>query len=248
MSLAVSFGASAASISSKSLTLTTGQTETLRVKGMKKVTWKSNKKAVATVSKKGKVTAVSAGTAKITAKSGKKKLTCKVTVLEQNTSAGSAGNRQAAAQTAQTAQKTNKSGLNTSTAGMDPEQARVFSILLSFRSSFPEGKTWTNSDFYAWKGGTYRGGYGCAAFAFLLSDAAFGTVKATMHKNVRDIKVGDILRVDNNTHSVIVLRVESNGVVVAEGNYNESIHWGRTISNSELSRSLDYVMTRYADC
>lgn len=47
-----------------------------------KVTWKSSDKNVATVTKKGKVTAVSAGTANITAKCNKKIYQCKVTVKE----------------------------------------------------------------------------------------------------------------------------------------------------------------------
>ncbi|MDO4323773.1 MAG: Ig-like domain-containing protein [Lachnospiraceae bacterium] len=61
-------------------TLTVGQKYTLSVKGTKaKVTWSSSNKKVATVSK-GVVKAKKEGTAVITAKVGKKKLTCKVTV------------------------------------------------------------------------------------------------------------------------------------------------------------------------
>ena len=56
----------------------------------------------------------------------------------------------------------------------------------------------------------------------------------------------DIVRCMNNTHSVVVLKVVGNTLVVAEGNYNESIHWGRTISRSELKATGTYVMTRYA--
>ncbi len=66
------------------VTLTVGATKQLKVTGTKKkVTWSSSKKRVATVSKKGKVTAKKAGTATITAKVGKRKLTCKVTVKNQ---------------------------------------------------------------------------------------------------------------------------------------------------------------------
>lgn len=62
-------------------TLYVGETVTLKMSGTKKkVTWKSNKKSVATVSKTGLVTAKKKGTAKITAKSSGKKYVCKVKV------------------------------------------------------------------------------------------------------------------------------------------------------------------------
>ena len=223
---------SAASISKKKMTLVTGQTGTLKVKGAKKVTWKSSAKTVAKVSKKGRVTAVSAGKAVITAKAGKKKFKCRVTVVNADT----AGTRKTVAV---------KSKLSTSTDGMSEEEARVFRCLLSMRAEYPEGRSWTNADYYRWNGGIYRGGYGCAAFAFILSDSVFGNAKARSHKNMNEIRPGDILRVDGNTHSVIVLRTDGSGVTVAEGNYNSSIHWGRVLTWNQLSASLNYVMTRY---
>ena len=68
-------------ISSRSITLIKGQSKTLKVSGTKKkVTWTTNKKSVAVVSSKGKVTAKKKGTATITAKVAGKKLKCKVTV------------------------------------------------------------------------------------------------------------------------------------------------------------------------
>lgn len=50
------------------------------VKWKKKVTWSSSNKTIATVSKKGVVKGIRVGKATITAKSAKKKATCKVTV------------------------------------------------------------------------------------------------------------------------------------------------------------------------
>lgn len=71
-------------LNKKKVTLRVGKTVKLKVKGTKKkVTWKSNKKKVATVNKKGKVTAKKVGTAKITAKVAGKKLVCKVTVKKK---------------------------------------------------------------------------------------------------------------------------------------------------------------------
>ena len=104
---------------------------------------------------------------------------------------------------------------------------------------------WTNDNFYAWNGGIYSGGYGCAAFAFAMSDVAFGDAQAVIHNDYNNIKTGDILRVNHGTHSVIVLEVKPNSVIVAEGNYNASIHWGREIPKSELVDESSYIMTRY---
>ena len=71
-------------ISKKTLKLTVENTYTLKMTGTKKsVKWSSNKKSVATVSSKGKVTAKKAGTATITASVGGKKYTCKVTVVKK---------------------------------------------------------------------------------------------------------------------------------------------------------------------
>ena len=68
-------------LNKKSLTLTVGKTYKLKVKGTKKkVKWSSSNKKVASVNKKGKVTAKKAGKVTITAKIGKKKYKCKVTV------------------------------------------------------------------------------------------------------------------------------------------------------------------------
>ncbi len=63
------------------LTLYKGQKKQLKLKGTKKkAKWSSNRKTVVSVDKKGKITAKKKGTAVITAKVGKKKYKCKVTV------------------------------------------------------------------------------------------------------------------------------------------------------------------------
>ena len=77
--------ASKVKLNKKKVTLYVGKSTTLKVKGTKKkVKWSSNKKSVATVSSKGKVKAKKKGTATITAKVGKKKYKCKVTVKKKS--------------------------------------------------------------------------------------------------------------------------------------------------------------------
>ena len=83
----VAFAAKKPSISQKKVTITAGKKKTIKVKNASKtVKWSSSKKKVVTVKGSGKKKAtgtlkgVSKGTATVTAKVGKKKLTCKVTV------------------------------------------------------------------------------------------------------------------------------------------------------------------------
>lgn len=73
--------AASVKLSHKGITLTRGQRYTLKVTGTKKkVSWKSSNSRIATVDKKGTVKGLREGSAVITAKVGKKKLTCKVAV------------------------------------------------------------------------------------------------------------------------------------------------------------------------
>lgn len=128
----------------------------------------------------------------------------------------------------------------------DLSEEAVRNAMLALKKKYPEGTRYTNDDFYAWKGGIFSGGYGCAGFAFMLSDAAFGSLPARYYSDYSNIRVGDILRMNNNTHSVIVLEVRRKEIVIAEGNYNSSVHWGRVISMDAVNDgTTTYGMTRY---
>ena len=121
----------------------------------------------------------------------------------------------------------------------------VYNAMIAMKAKYPEGMPWTNANGYYWKGGVQSGGYGCHAFAMILSDAAFGKLKARKHSNVDKVRVGDILRINYNSHTVIVLQVLPDSFIVAEGNYNSSIHWGRRISRDEVKKTLSYILTRW---
>ncbi len=78
----------------------------------------------------------------------------------------------------------------------------VYQAMMAKKADFPEGMHWTNDDFYAWNGGVFSGGYGCAGFAFLLSDAAFGYLPAQMMDvDYETLRTGDILRINNDSHT-----------------------------------------------
>ena len=144
-----------------------------------------------------------------------------------------------------------------------PTYQQVYEAMTALKEKYPEGMEWTNStpygnqgalgSSYVWKGGAIYGansGVGCAAFAFILSDAAFGSLPARAVANgsftFEDVKVGDILRVNGNSHSVIVLQKSAAGVIIAEANYNKTVHWGRAMTVDE-ALAADYIITRYPE-
>lgn len=139
----------------------------------------------------------------------------------------------------------------------DISEAEVYSRLIAQKTNYPEGTHWNDaSRTYVWQDiigmeeythTTYTG-YGCVAFAYEMSDAAFG--KNTLGSIVEDysfdqIRVGDILRINHDSHSVIVLEKQSDGVVVAEGGYNDSVHWGRKLKKAEVVEKGNFLITRY---
>lgn len=167
-------------------------------------------------------------TKKVTTKKTTKKPTTKKPTTKKSTTAAPAVNTPAPATT--TKQLT---------------EAEVYNAMIALKSQYPTGTPWNNSNKYSWKGGIYSAGYGCAGFAFMLSDAAFGSRKARKHTDFNNIKVGDIVRYLNDSHSVIVLAVSGDTFTVAEGNMNEAVYWGRQISRSEFKSTGTYVMTRW---
>lgn len=124
----------------------------------------------------------------------------------------------------------------------------AYEKIIALKSSYPEGMSWTNDNSH--RSGN-RIGYGCAGFAFMVQDSVFGTNAKkiqTTTLNWDELRVGDHLRVQNNMggeHSVIVLTVDSDSVTLCEGNFNSSIHWGRTMTREELEEDFIYRETCY---
>ena len=143
-----------------------------------------------------------------------------------------------------------------------PTPAQVYAAMIALKDqeAYKEGTTWTDDEpysdtkgYYRWKGGPLGGAnivaVGCVAFAFILSDTAFGALPARMYTKFEfeDIKVGDILRVNNSTHTVIVLEVSDTGVILAEGNLSGKVHWGRAMSKYEVMTNTSQYITRYPE-
>ncbi len=129
---------------------------------------------------------------------------------------------------------------------VDPlDSQTVYNAMIALKDEYPDGMEWTNDDFYAWNAGVYSGGYGCVAFAFILSDAAFAGLPARRYTTFdpSTVRVGDILR--NWGHSYIVLEIHEDYFVIAEGNINESIMWGREIGFDGVADGFEEHLTRY---
>ena len=93
-----------------------------------------------------------------------------------------------------------------------------------------------------------REGSGCSAFGYMASDTAFGSLPAR-YILAKDMSYDDIMVGDNLLaygHEVVVLEVYKDCVVVCEGNYNETMHWGRILTREEVDGFYD-ILTRYPE-
>ena len=98
-------------LSKKKATVKIGKKLTLKMTGTTQtITWKTSDKTVATVTKKGVVKGIGAGTATITATVLKKKFTCKITVPEAETEEPADGSSDSDTGTTDPADKTDTTG------------------------------------------------------------------------------------------------------------------------------------------
>ncbi len=246
--------ASKVSLNKKKITIHVGSSYKLKLNGSKAVSWKSSKKNVATINSKGKVTAKKKGSAVITctAKNGKK-YKCKVVVKNHiyDVKVISEATKKSKGSSIFTCKECGETF--TRTTIYDPSEEQVRNDILAMKKKYPEGYKWTTDDYAVWGPDIYYDnmqctGYGCVGFAFIVSDAAFGKNKSKKISGdnwYKKIRVGDIVRINNDSHSVIVLEKKKNSIVVVEGAYNYSVHWGREIPMSEVKQTGTYLITRY---
>lgn len=135
-------------------------------------------------------------------------------------------------------------------------ETEVYNRLISRKTEvgYTEGTPWTNANKYVNTvtfDGYSKGCYtGIACFAFMMDMMEYASnyeypiriVKGS-YDNLPKIRVGDGLRMNNNGHSVVVLEVSGTNVIVAEGNFNSSVHWGRKIDLADPFEGFTYVAT-----
>lgn len=142
-------------------------------------------------------------------------------------------------------------------------QESVKAAIMAQKAYYPDGTPWgTNSHPYVWEAmfeteKTYYNATECASFAYQMSDAAFGKKRAGKKymdfSNIASkIRVGDVVRTSEGgiEHEFIVIDVESDGIVIAEGNVSINgadgvVQWGRKITFAELEAIGYYYITRY---
>ena len=135
-------------------------------------------------------------------------------------------------------------------------EQEVYERLMSRKDmdGYREGTPWDNSHIYSntvvFNGSSpgYYGGKGCHAFMIDMMEYA-SNYEYPIRKiegsydNLPKIHVGDGVRVMNDCHSVVVLEVDGTTVTVAEGNFNSSVHWGRTIDLANPAEGFTYIAT-----
>lgn len=122
------------------------------------------------------------------------------------------------------------------TAPVRSEQ-EVYNILMSFQNKYPEDTPFGDDKDYNGNLGNWA--TACDAFAWELSDAAFGYAPTYEHHNLNDIHIGDLIYTVE--HVGIATEIHDDYVVTADGNAGGKVHWGRKLPKSDILS----IKTRY---
>lgn len=69
--------------------------------------------------------------------------------------------------------------------------------------------------------------------------------KSTVEEDA--IKVGDEVAEYNGSHFVIVVEKKADFIIIAEGNFNDEVRWGREVSRSDFENNNYRVNTVYPE-
>ncbi len=118
-------------------------------------------------------------------------------------------------------------------------ESSVYNKIIALKPKYPHGMKWTNDNIV-------NGNGGCYAFSMICMDAAFGTKREEKrYTNFNNIRIGDMIRINKDTHSMIVIAKDNKQFTFAEGNYGSKIYWGRTMTIAELKSVFNYGLTSY---
>ena len=125
-------------------------------------------------------------------------------------------------------------------------------------AGYREGTPWTDSNIYVntveyagYPPGCFTG-YACYGFMMNMMEYASNyeypiRIIEGNWNHLPEIHVGDGVRVNNDSHSVVVLERDGDVITVVEGNWNHSVHWGRRINLADPSTGFTWVATFWQD-
>jgi hypothetical protein len=116
----------------------------------------------------------------------------------------------------------------------------VAMVLSGLEQVYPSGTAWTNDTYYRCNGKGYAtGGFGCAAFAYMVSDTLYGTADYHKLSNSDYLQPYDVAELYGGQHTVFVLNINNdNTITVAEANVNGVVRWGSVYSFDDVTGVL----------
>lgn len=91
----------------------------------------------------------------------------------------------------------------------------------------------------------------CMGYASMMSDLIFGAdAPVRVHRTIGKVKVGDVIRILSEDHSVVVTAIQDDGFAVTECNRDFKsckIEWGRVVTWEDLVNESYLVITRYPE-
>lgn len=209
---------------------------TLKGKTVTDVRWTSSKPSIVTVDDTGKVTAKHTGTAVLTAKYTWKKRAYRYRVNIQVVS------RLAAEQ------KKFPTGTYWNDGGDNNQVTQRPCIHDGDRYCAYNSVGCESNLYIGMVAGMQVAGYQCHGFALKVAQDLYGSLKNWKYvESYRTIHAGDVIRINNNTHTIIVTKVYSGSIQYADCNSTGDcqIQWGKTMSKQALRKAFTYMYTKY---
>ena len=138
----------------------------------------------------------------------------------------------------------------TSPSALTEENVR--SAILALKETYPHGSVYP-TPYRSASGGPYgASNSNCAGWAILCSDAAFGSLpwRRVDRPSWDQIRPGDIVEYENaeSYHAVVVIRKNTEYIVVTESSVNNRTRWGGQYFRWWLEEQPEYVLyTRYPE-
>lgn len=209
---------------------------TLKGKTVTEVRWTSSKPSIVTVDDTGKVTAKHTGTAVLTAKyTWKKRAYCYRVNIQVVSRLGS-GAEEISHRNLLERRRKQQSGDTETLYSCDDRYCAYNSV-------------GCESNLYL--GMVCRmqvAGYQCHGFALKVAQDLYGSLKKWKYvESYRTIHAGDVIRINNNSHTIIVTKVYSGSIQYADCNSTGDcqIQWGKTMSRQALRKAFTYMYTKY---